>query len=175
MARSLDLRSYQENILSRLKELGQPGQTKSNSRLGVKIGEDRLLVDLEEISEVAPVPEIHAVPLTRPWFLGMANVRGVLYGVNDLAQLAGQTMTVANSSNSRILLAHQKYKANIALLVTGLLGLRNLDQMQEQPAADADRPWLGGRLFKDDAGQPWQELLIRELISNPEFIRVGIM
>ncbi|HQR50643.1 MAG TPA: chemotaxis protein CheW [Methylophilaceae bacterium] len=173
MARTLDLRKYQEDILGRLKERAQPGEVASSSRLGVKVGRSLLLVSLEDISEVAPVPEIHPVPLAKPWFLGMSNVRGNLYGVSDMAQLAGDTPTTLTAS-SRVLLSHQKYKANVALLVNALLGLRNLDQMQEQEIADEGPYGFGGRQFKDSAGDTWRELNMRDLLVNPDFLKVGI-
>ena len=171
MAKSLDLRKYQEDILARLKQAKQSEQSASHSRLGVKAGGDLLLVNLEDISEVAPIPEIQPVPLTRPWFVGVANVRGNLYGVSDLGQFAGHVATVFGVGG-RMLLTHQKYKANAALLVSSLLGLRNLEEMQEQTATNTSR-W-GGRLFQDAAGESWYELNVSELISNPDFIRVGI-
>lgn len=173
MAKTLDLRKYQEDILVRLKNVAKSGTTASRSRLGVKVGQDLLLVDLEDISEVAPVPETHPVPLTKSWFLGMANVRGNLYGVNDIAQLAGQSATVPGAAN-RVLLVHQKYKANAALLVSALMGLRSLDQMQEQAGTDHPRSWLGSRVFRDAAGDSWRELNMRDLLACPDFIKVGV-
>jgi twitching motility protein PilI len=173
MARTLDLRKYQEDILGRLKERTQLGETTSSSRLGVKIGLTLLLVNLDDISEVAPVPEICPVPLAKPWFLGISNVRGNLYGVSDLAQIAGDTPTTHNAS-SRLLLSHQKYKANAALLVTALLGLRNLGHMQEQENVNKRPCWFVGRQFKDPAGDTWHELNMRDLLTNPDFIKIGV-
>lgn len=173
MARTLDLRKYQEDILGRLKERTQPGEEASRSRLGVKVGQYLMLVNLEDVSEVVPVPEIHPVPLAKPWFLGMSNVRGNLYGVSDIAQFAGHPPTVATTA-SRVLLTHQKYKANAALLVSSLQGLRNLDQLQELDEAGSGLRWQAGRVFRDAAGDTWHELNMRELLTNPDFIKIGI-
>lgn len=52
--------------------------------LGLLIGDDRYLVHMKEINEVIQVPEIVPVPLTHPWFLGIINVHGTLYGITDL-------------------------------------------------------------------------------------------
>ena len=40
------------------------------------------------------MPEVSLVPLTKDWFLGVANVRGVLYGVSDFAAFGGIAATV---------------------------------------------------------------------------------
>jgi len=173
MAKNLDLRKYQEDILVRIKDQTRSADAGARSRLGVRAGNDLLLVGLQEVSEVLPVPEIHPVPLSKPWFLGMANVRGNLYGVSDIAQFAGQ-MPTASTVTSRILLTHQKYKAHAALLVSAILGLRALDQMQEQE--DEARPgrWLGGRVFRDVSGETWQEIDIKTLLASPDFMKVGL-
>jgi twitching motility protein PilI len=173
MSKTLDLRKYQEDILGRLKERTLLGEAVARSRLGVRVGQDLLLVDLEDISEVLPVPEIDPVPLTKPWFLGMANVRGNLYGVSDIAQIAGDVPTVPTAA-SRMLLSHQKYKANVALLVSALQGLRNLDQMQEQEDTDGESHIFGGRRFLDAAGDTWRELNMRNLLAHPDFIKITI-
>lgn len=171
MARTLDLRKYQEDILVRIKDQTRAADASTRSRLGVRAGDELLLVKLDDVSEVLPVPEIHPVPLSKSWFLGMANVRGNLYGVNDVAQFNGQTAT-AQSANSRILLTHHKYKAQAALLVSAILGLRALDQMQEQPPDAASN--VGGRVFRDAAGDTWREIDIKALLGQPDFLKVGL-
>jgi len=173
MAKTLDLRKYQEDILVRIKDQTRSADASARSRLGVRAGDDLLLVGLEDVSEVLPVPEIHPVPLSKPWFIGMANVRGNLYGVSDIAQFAGQARTITTAA-SRILLTHQKYKANAALLVNAILGLRALDQMEEQAGKAEPGSWRGGRVFRDAAGDTWQEIDIKTLLATSEFMKVGL-
>lgn len=173
MAKNLDLRQYQEDILTRIKELAGSPDAEARSRLGVQVGEDRLLVRLGDISEVAPLPDIHPVPMTRPWFLGMANVRGNLYGINDVAQLGGQPAT-AQESSCRVLLAHQKYKTNAGLLVSAILGLRSLDQLKASEAPARKHPWLSARAWLDARGDTWQELDMPALLQAPDFLKIGI-
>lgn len=173
MARSLDLRKYQEDILVRIKNQTQTADSNARNRLGIRAGDMLLLVRLDDISEVLPVPEIHPVPLSKPWFLGMANVRGNLYGVSDLAQFSGGMATTTNVS-SRILLIHQKYKAHAALLVSAIVGLRALDQMEEQVKDAEPGQWLGGRVFRDAAGEAWREIDIKGLLALPEFMKIAL-
>jgi twitching motility protein PilI len=173
MARTLDLRKYQEDILVRIKDQTRAADANARNRLGVRAGDQRLLVRLDDISEVLPVPEIHPVPLSKPWFLGMANVRGNLYGVSDLSQFQGGTATTVTVA-SRILLIHQKYKAHAGLLVSAIVGLRALDQMEERAEKAVPGAWLGGRVFHDVAGDAWQEVDIKALLALPEFMKIAL-
>lgn len=172
MAKTLDLRKYQEDILVRIKDQTRSADANSRNRLGVRAGDALLLVRLDDISEVLPVPEIHPVPLSMAWFLGMTNVRGNLYCVSDIAQFSG-AMSAPLTPASRILLIHQKYKAHAAVLVSAILGLRVLDQMQEIP--DETMPGHVGRVFKDATGDTWQEIDIKALLASPEFMKVGLI
>lgn len=172
MARTLDLRKYQEDILVRIKDQTRAADANTRNRLGVRAGDRRLLVRLDDISEVLPVPEVHPVPLSRSWFLGMANVRGNLYGVSDLSQFAGGSATTIGVA-SRILLIHQKYKAHAGLLVSAIVGLRALDQMEERADEAMPGHWLGGRVFHDAAGDTWQEIGIKALLALPEFMKIA--
>ena len=106
MAKDLNLRQYQEDILAKLEAISGSSSNSANSRLGIHVGGNHVLVDLADISEVLALPDMFAVPLTQPWFMGMANIRGNLYGVSDLGQLIGQ-VPVAKTSNSRVLLVSQ--------------------------------------------------------------------
>ena len=86
MAQRISLRDYQRELAERLR---LADSARSASKLGVQIGEQNWLIDLVEAGEVMPVPPITAVPLTRPWFRGVANVRGNLYSVVDFAEFLG--------------------------------------------------------------------------------------
>ena len=57
------------------------------TRLAVRIGEDRYLLDMAVAGEIVSLPAGCAVPWTKPWYRGLANVRGRLVGVVDLPQL----------------------------------------------------------------------------------------
>ncbi|SFE44999.1 chemotaxis protein CheW [Nitrosomonas sp. Nm166] len=66
----------------------------SSAVLGVTMGGKRYLIPMTEVNEVIPIPKLAYVPLTKPWFLGLANVRGNLYGITDLFQLQIETVII---------------------------------------------------------------------------------
>ncbi|MGE0799201.1 MAG: chemotaxis protein CheW [Lautropia sp.] len=156
-----------------------PGRI-SAARLGLMIGERRLLVELSEAGEIVPVPSaIVPVPLTRDWLLGVVNLRGALHTVVDLRRFTGEGATEP-TKEARLLSLAPTMNFNATLLVSRMLGLRNTVTMTELPpdAAESARPagdgpaWLGRR-FSDAEGRIWQELLLSRLIATPDFLMVG--
>ncbi len=171
MARRLDLQAYQENILSRLKALQQSEQSATTSRLGIQIGDDAWLVSLSDIGEVLPVPEIHPVPLTRPWFVGMANIRGNLFAVTDLSAFFGGR-PVRLGPDCRLLLAGNRFGINAAFLVDRLFGLRNLTEMHQKADASRSISW-GSATYWDDSAREWRELNVSALLNSQDFMQVA--
>lgn len=171
MARRLNLQEYQENILSRLKALEQMPGVATSSRLGVQVGDDAWLLSLKDVGEVLPVPEIHKVPLTQPWFMGMTNVRGNLYAVTDLSAFFGNR-PARLSGDSRLLLAGARFGINAAFVVDRLFGLRNVSDMQLKAKAKKALPWQANT-YKDATTQEWRELDVSALLNNTGFMQVA--
>lgn len=169
--RKLDLQAYQQDILSRLKDLGDSGKTTSSSRLGVRVGGFNALVSLMDISEVLPVPDVIQVPLTYSWFMGAANVRGNLYGLTDLAHFLGNEARPL-THDSRILLMHARFEVNAGLLVDQLIGLRSVEEMQVQKQAQDKQAWQLEH-YKDASGQEWIELDLASLLGQKDFMQIA--
>ena len=169
--KKLDLQAYQQDILARLSELVASGKEASASRLGVQIGGINGLVSLTDISEVIPVPDIMRVPLTHVWFMGMANVRGNLYALTDLANYLGNKARPL-TNESRILLVHTRFGVNAGLLVDQLIGLRSIEEMQPQQRTK-DMPTWQLDQYKDSNGQDWVELNLAALLGQKEFMQIA--
>lgn len=169
--KKLNLQAYQQDILARIKSQSESSRASSSSRLGVSINGSDWLVALADISEVLPFPEIMRVPQTHSWFIGMANVRGNLYALTDLAVFFGGSATSA-TAESRVLLVHGKFGVNAGLLVSGLIGLRSLEDMEVQKDNEKSPPWQPNR-YKDANGRLWRELDIERLLNQNEFMQVA--
>ena len=169
MAEKLSLRDYQRDLAERLRAAET---TRSSSKLALQVGEEGWLIDLADAGEVIPVPPITSVPLTRPWFKGVANIRGNLYSVVDFpAFLGGGAVTV--SEQSRLLLVGERFRMASALLVDRSLGLRNPEQLTpRQGSGNGARPWLKAE-FSDEEGRAWKELDVAQLVQHPDFLGVG--
>ena len=168
MAQRISLRDYQRELAERLR---QADSARSASKLGVQVGEQTWLVDLVEAGEVLPVPPITAVPLTRPWFRGVANVRGNLYSVVDFAAFINAGVS-AGGEQARLLLLGERFRSAAALLIDRSLGLRNPAQLRARTVAAGRPAWIRAE-YDDEAGARWSELDVAELVREPQFLAVG--
>jgi twitching motility protein PilI len=168
MAKESQLREYQTSILARLENAKKAGAEAPAGYLGVVIGGKNVLVSLQEISETLPITDIHRVPLVKPWFLGVANVRGVLYAINDLAQMLENIFT-AISSNARLLLVSDAVTSNVAFVVDKMIGLRKLDEMKLRDEQAEETVCLKSQTYLDDENRIWHMLDCDKLVRSKEF------
>jgi twitching motility protein PilI len=181
MAKRISLREFQQGLSERLVSArrGEGGQ----ALLGIESGADDLpggshwLIDLADSGEVSPLPQLTPAPLTKPWFAGIANIRGVLYSVVDFAAWRGGAPTPINAQ-SRLLLVGARHGINSALLVRRALGLRPQMEMHAAGAGgaaggDDAAPWLGGR-FTDAQDLSWTQLRIPALLADPNYLDIAL-
>lgn len=163
MAKRLNLREFQQRLSDRLRDK-DPSAARITT-LGVQIAGQNWLVDMVDISEVLPLPQLTFVPFAKPWFRGVANVRGNLYGIADVAAYQRGGMASGEAGN-RVLLVAERYAFNAALLVDRVLGLRDA------------RTWaqsgLDGQIgYRDEQGALWGKLDISGLLQQEEFLHIG--
>ena len=168
MAARISLRDYQRELAARLQ--GAAGRRVA-SKLGLQVGAEAWLVDLTEAAEVVPVPPITPVPLARPWFRGVANIRGNLYGVVDFSAFLGGPPAAA-SEQARLLLLGERFRMGCALLVDRSLGLRNLEQLRPLAPEASRVPWVRAE-YGDKEGMRWKVLNVAQLVQQPEFLAAG--
>jgi twitching motility protein PilI len=168
MAKQSSLREYQTNILARLENAKKADAETPAGYLGVVIGDKNVLVNLQEISETLPVAEMHRVPLVKPWFLGVANVRGVLYAINDLAQMLENKFT-SISSNARLLLVSETVSSNVAFVVDKLIGLRKLEELTLREELAAESACLKLQTYQDAENRVWHMLDCNQLLHSKEY------
>ncbi|MDP2170408.1 MAG: chemotaxis protein CheW [Rhodocyclaceae bacterium] len=169
MAKRVSLREFQAGLSERLSR-ARSGQA-VQALLGMVAGKDHYLLELSDSGEVVPLPPLTTVPLTKPWFAGVANVRGELYSVVDFAAFRGGEATPRNSA-ARLLLVGARYGINSALLVNRTLGLKSLAGMQEETAEENAPAWVSTR-YVDGGGQSWIRLRLRPLLEDQEFLGVA--
>jgi twitching motility protein PilI len=165
-ARRARLRQYQQQLLERM----QAARTSSGARahqLGVEIGGVRYLLDLLDAGEIVPVPALARVPLTQPWYLGLANIRGNLVGVIDLAgylQTAAPAQP-APAQAARIVTLAPALGVPCGLLASRVVGLRHAADMQQGPDGDG---------LVDADGLAWTPLALAALVREERFLQVGL-
>ncbi len=169
MARKSSLREFQAHLAARLAGVGDQ---RAAGFLGVQSGADYWLIGLPDVGEIVPLPPLTGVPLTQPWFVGIANIRGNLHAVADFSAFRGKEATPRNAT-SRLLLIGTRHGNNAALLVTRMLGLRNIDDLTPA-AADPEAPPWANEAYTDKEGRRWRELNIRRLFLDDTFMDIRI-
>lgn len=172
------LRELQGRLASRM----QAARTEARvqSWLAVECAGQGLLFPLHEAGEIFPVGSVLPVPHTKEWFAGVANLRGGLHAVIDLARFlglrrgAGPVAGEGGRDGARLLALNPTLRVNCALLVDKLAGLRNADQLSAEAAdAAAQRPAFAGPRWRDADGRVWQEIELSALAGHEQFLGVA--
>lgn len=184
MARKQALRDLQTRLAERL--LAARTQPRGRAWLAVECAAHGFLIPLQDAGELFNAVSLVALPYTKPWCLGVANLRGQLHAVADLAAFLGLRSTLpaaAAREPAQLLAFNPNLCINAALLVDRLAGLRNEARMTLlQPAAlPADkqgdalrRPAFAGARLRDAEGRVWQELDLAALARHDAFLRIGL-
>jgi twitching motility protein PilI len=167
------LREFQTRLVERM-QAATSGVAMQANKLGVMIGQTRWLLSLQEAGEIVSVGQITQVPLTQDWFLGLTNIRGNLVSVIDLANFRGMALTQIDKE-SRVVAFAPTLSFNSGLLVSRVMGLRNVAEMDLQQGDDAvsDVPWATKRYLDRDS-QVWTELDLSLIVQDPQFLHVGL-
>jgi twitching motility protein PilI len=165
------LREFSTQLAQRLKEA--PNLPTEPTRLAVRIANENYLVEMALASEIVALPEIAPVPWTRPWYRGLANVRGRLVGVVDLMQMSGREPLAAEQS-MQLLVLGETLGVNTGILISRAFGIRNLkDLMLLPPAGPEAAAWAQLRYREPDGGA-LTELDLRELARSNAFASIGV-
>lgn len=165
----IDLRAFQQELSERLKR--KTAAQVDSLRLALECGDISWLVRLGDTGEVLPMPEPVPVPLTKSWFLGVANIRGGLYGMIDFGEFLTGKQTARGIGARLVLLGTRFADMRAGLVVSRVLGLRNLTDFTAAEA-DGGRAWAA-RTWRDKNGTEWRELDLARLAQDAEFLQIG--
>lgn len=174
MAQREALRDLQTRLAERL----QQARTGEGQRawLAVEVADTGFLFPLDQAGEIFPPAEILPLPHVKPWFLGVANLRGGLHGVVDLGVFLGlrkaDSSATAPRDGGRLLALNAALRALSALRIDRMAGLRRAPDLTEVPVS-GPRPVFAGRLWRDAAGRLWQELDLVALASSEAFLSIA--
>jgi len=169
-AARIDLRTFQQELALRLAT--KTAAQVESSRLGLLCAGTRWLVRLSDAGEVVALPHIVSVPMTRPWFLGVANIRGNLYSVIDFAAFLGDEAVAAAATTRLLLFGARACELNAGIVVQRVLGLRNVAELAPASVPADAHEWFAQR-WLDDEGNAWQEIDLAKLARAPAFLQVG--
>jgi len=170
MANKQALRELQTRLAERLQAART--QVRGQSWLAVECSGRGFLLPLREAGEIFALAPLLSVPYSHRWFLGVANLRGHLHGVVDLAAFLGVKTAETGRDQSRLVGFNQVLDINCVLLVDKLSGLRSDEELTPEPADGATRPAFVGARLRDASGRLWQELLLSALAGDEAFLKI---
>lgn len=167
--RKSSLREFQNALSKRLASAAT--QSSAPLRLTVEAGGEHWVLDLLDAGEVLPLPALTPVPLARPYYAGVANVRGSLYSVVDFALLCGKAAT-ARGADARLMLCGRRFGLNAGLLFERIAGLRNAADFRIAAATAAPLDWSGHE-YADSTGARYRELRMEALVPHSDFMNLA--
>lgn len=172
MANREAIRELQARLASRLQAVQQganPAQW-----LAVTAGNGHYLLPLAQAGEIYALAGLQPVPHTKPWFRGVLNIRGSLFGIADLhGFLGGEIPPVVADSQFSVVTLNAALEVNCAIAVNALAGLRNIADFSATSAPDASGPAYRGRTFTDARSIRWHEINLHALSVDSGFLNIG--
>lgn len=154
-----------------------PGGRRASENLWVgvafRLGRYNLVCSRAEIREVITWPGATRVPRAQPWLMGLANVRGQLVPITDLARWAGLGEVSRLRISRVIVVNHPDIPAG--LLVDQVVGFRRFTpadagvEIGELP--ESLSPFLLGTYGRDD--EKWAVLGLRDLVESEAFLQAA--
>lgn len=142
--------------------------------IGFLVAGERLTLPVQEVQELLNLPKLYRVPGTKHWVKGLANVRGRIMTVIDLAAfLMGQK--TAMKPRSRIL-AIQDEAMQAGLLVDEVQGLKHFYQDDYQADTGGFADWIAPFLHGSygQGGQHWGVVNKDAILNSPDFLHAGL-
>jgi twitching motility protein PilI len=135
--------------------------------VGFSLLDTRFVVELSEVAELMRMPPHTGLPEVKPWTIGVANVRGRLLTMLDLAIFFGSGSSVARSQR-RILVVDSE-DLYIGFVVDESLGMQHFpqDSFQQDPGEVDEKyyPFVTGSYSA--AGVNWPVISLLLLPQDP--------
>lgn len=140
--------------------------------VGFKVGETELVASMNTIVEALEPIKCTNVPSARPWFEGIANVRGQLVPVSDLhGFLYGERRPA--DRNTRILI-FRLANTVAGLVVSAVTGIRTFpEETMDNEFSELDdpiKPFVTGCFHR--AGDAYPVFEFNRLVSNERFMHI---
>ena len=141
--------------------------------VGFMVAGQTFAAEMEDVAEILQPPRLTRVPGVRSWVLGVANVRGRLVPVMDLAGLL-QLPSKANWRSRRVLVVEDGDHLT-GLMVDAVLGLQQFPEEDSQMPDGLDPAYAGyiSNCYQRD-GNLWPVFQLRQLIQSPEFMQIAV-
>lgn len=134
----------------------------------------RYVAPMSDVSEILTAPKLTQVPGVKHWVQGIANVRGRLIPVMDLAAFLGGRST--SGRNKRTLIIEKGDLLN-GLTVDAVLGMQYFPVESKQDSSALDVPeqakaFISGAYLRD--GELWPVFSFDELANDQNYMDIAV-
>jgi len=146
------------------------------SGIGFLVGSTHYVAEMGTVSEILHLPKYTAVPGVKTWMRGVANVRGRLLPVMDLARFFELGQSTAKNRDKRVLVIEQGETLS-GLIVDGVLGMQYFSKDSFEPEskttlASTVKPFINGAYSKAEV--EWNVFDTAALMADDNFLDVAL-
>lgn len=169
------LLELQERLASKMNQ--EQSAEATAAWLAVEAGAERLLLPLGLSGQISGLQSLQNVSYTKPWFIGVSNIRGQIFAVVDIAAFMTGKIIPINQDvarrNARLVVFNPDLEINCALLVSKLQGLKSPGDFTEYRDTSSDGvSYLLGE-YTDKNGEKWKELDLQSLAVLDDFLSIN--
>lgn len=129
---------------------------------------------LGEVSEVIYPPKYTLVPNTQPWVIGLANIRGRLLSVSDLAHYISGAKSQNTLTQKVMCVSHNDQY--VGLVVDQVLGIQHFNKKSffskhENLETNLQEYCQG---YFQQHNQQWNIFLFSQLLKNPKYLNASM-
>jgi len=141
--------------------------------VGFMLAGQMFVADMGQVAEILQPPRMTKVPGVKSWVLGVANVRGRLVPVMDLAGMLGLSSR-ANWRSRRVLVVEQG-DVLTGLLVDAVLGMQQfpVDTMRTVTEVESSLENYVHYGFEKNE-KVWSIFRIDDLVQSSEFLQIAV-
>lgn len=140
-----------------------------------EISGQRMVAPLGEVAEILTMPEYTSMPLVQPWLLGIANVRGRLLPLTDLAKFLHIRSSSTQDSMRKVLVIDH-HTIFSGLVVDKVFGIEQFTKDQYRsdtlPSDSAFAPYNHGKFSKDN--EDWFVFMPSLLAQDKRYMDAAI-
>jgi twitching motility protein PilI len=142
--------------------------------VGFVLAGKRYVAPMEDVSEILTAPKLTQVPGVKHWVQGVANVRGRLVPVMDLAGFLGGRMTSQRVRRTFII---EKGDVLNGLVVDAVLGMQHFSVESKNTSLNLDipeaaKPFIVGSYARD--GENWPVFSFDALVEDQHYMDIAI-
>src|SRR5690606_40439041 len=155
-----------------------PAQVNASPRwsgIGFSLLNHRFVVSIGQIAEMLEVPHPTRLPGVQPWVVGLANVRGRLLPLFDMAQFLGGAASAQRKQHRVLVIDGNNYYSG--LIVDQAYGMQHFTSERYSEKA-TDIPEVVQSLvqgaYTDAVGNTWAVMNISSLLQDPRFANAAL-